>query len=395
MGARRESGPVVDACGCGVRVAVGARGRFRLIFEGWVPHDGAFVAPGPLYAPRVEMRPATGQPQLGAPGGVDRRRGLAVLATAKRQRHRGMAAVVPGRFDQQPPRVGRTSLGDRTLATLLAAGPLTGNETEEAGQQPRMRERREVADLGDQPDRGQRVDATQASQPADRRSPGPVRGLLGDQAVQAITTRQEHLVAGQILPENRLRQRVLKPDRAQPRQVPLRGPGCPGTREDQAPAQQQLPDPMPRAHQIPAQVLAGTNQVAQRLELQGRDLHRPQLPRRVQPGELQRIARVGLGVIARLARNRAGRTDHHLHPGGARRPREPEPGRAGLIDRADRAGQRLQPADRLQRRARDLRLEHLPGPQLHRGRRRPPGMHIQTGEADTFRHVDAPLPSMR
>ena len=39
-------------------------------------------------------------------------------------------------------------------------------------------------------------------------------------------------------------------------------------RGDQASAQQQLSDPMARAHQIPAQVLPGTNEIAQRLKLQ-------------------------------------------------------------------------------------------------------------------------------
>jgi hypothetical protein len=70
-----------------------------------------------------------------------------------------VAAVVPGGLDQQPAGVGGASLGDRALAALVAGGLLAGNEAQEASQQPRARKRGEVADLGDQADRGQGVNA--------------------------------------------------------------------------------------------------------------------------------------------------------------------------------------------------------------------------------------------
>jgi hypothetical protein len=71
----------------------------------------------------------------------------------------------------------------------------------------------------------------------------------------------------------------------------------------------------------------------------GRDRDRPQLPGRVQAGELERVALIGLGVITGLPRNRARRAHGHLDPCGPCRTGQSEPGRPGLIDRADLSGQ--------------------------------------------------------
>jgi hypothetical protein len=60
------------------------------------------------------------------------------------------------------------------------------------------------------------------------------------------------------------------------------------------------------AHQITAEILTGTHQITQRLKLRRRHQHRAQLAGRVQPRELQRITRVGLDRVARLARDRPG-----------------------------------------------------------------------------------------
>ncbi len=172
-----------------------------------------------------------------------------------------------------------------------------------------MRERGEVPDLGDQSDRGERVDAAHAAQPTHDADPPLGLRLLDDQRVETIATRQQHLVAGQVLAEHDLRQPIVKADRAQPCQVSLRCPWVTGAGEDQAAAQQQLADPVAGSHQIAAQILTRPDQVAQRFELERRDQHRPQLPRRVKSGELQRIPGVGLDLVARLTRDRAGRAD--------------------------------------------------------------------------------------
>ncbi|MBW3652706.1 MAG: hypothetical protein KY433_03755 [Actinobacteria bacterium] len=102
---------------------------------------------------------------------------------------------------------------------------------------------------------------------------------------------------------------------------------------------------MPGADQIAAQILTRTHEVAQRLKLSDRNDDWPQLPRRQQPRELQRVTRVGLDTVTGLTRDRARRTHHHLDPRRTRGARQPEPRRPGLIDRADRARQALQPLD--------------------------------------------------
>ena len=45
---RGGGGGRVVGCGLGCGWRPVARGRFRLICEGWLPQDGLFVAPGPL-----------------------------------------------------------------------------------------------------------------------------------------------------------------------------------------------------------------------------------------------------------------------------------------------------------------------------------------------------------
>ena len=157
----------------------------------------------------------------------------------------------------------------------------------------------EVADLGDQPDRGQGVDAAQAAQPPDRRCPRLEFGLLADQRVETVPTREQHLVAGQVLTEHGVGQRLVEADSSQPGEMALR-PRVPRPGENQAAAQRQLADPVSGAHQVTTEVLAGTHEIAQCLKLGLRHYHRPQLPGRVQPRELQRVTHVGLDPVSGL-----------------------------------------------------------------------------------------------
>jgi len=82
-------------------------------------------------------------------------------------------------------------------------------------------ERGDVTDLGDQSDRGQRVDAAHAAQPRDRRRPRALGGLLEQELVEAVTAREQHLVMGEVLTKDQLDELVVKADRAQPPQVAL------------------------------------------------------------------------------------------------------------------------------------------------------------------------------
>ena len=90
----------------------------------------------------------------------------------------GRAAVVPGRFDEEPAGVAGAGLGDRALPSLLAGAVLGGDEPEVVHQLRGVLETGEVADLGAQPDRGERVDAAQAAQLRDRLGPGRERDEL-------------------------------------------------------------------------------------------------------------------------------------------------------------------------------------------------------------------------
>jgi hypothetical protein len=85
---------------------------------------------------------------------------------------------VPCRLDKQPAGVAGAGLGDRSLAAALAAGVLGGDDPEVGGQAVGVLEAIERADLGAQPERGERVDPAQAPQPRDRLGPRRCGGEL-------------------------------------------------------------------------------------------------------------------------------------------------------------------------------------------------------------------------
>ena len=115
--------------------------------------------------------PGAVQSLLGAPGDRDRLGGLAVLAVGERLADAWARAVVPGGLDQQPAGVPGAGLGDRPEPALLPGRVLAWDQPDVAHQLLGAGEPLEVADLGAQPDRGQRVDAAQAPQPADLHAP--------------------------------------------------------------------------------------------------------------------------------------------------------------------------------------------------------------------------------
>jgi len=102
---------------------------------------------------------------------------------------------------------------------------------------------------------------------------------------------------------------------------------------------------MPGAHQVTATVLTGTHQIPGRFlgHAGHRDLH--DLTQVQQPGQMRGITGIGLDPIpGRTLKLR--RRGHQTHdPGSQQEPRQPEPGRAGLIGHRHR---RWQPLDPLQ-----------------------------------------------
>ena len=85
-----------------VRCRVGWRSPRQ---SGELAGDGDRDGGAILAAGGVEVGPAAMESQLGAPGGFDRGGWLFGLAAAQIDRQCGVASVVPGRFDEQPPGV--------------------------------------------------------------------------------------------------------------------------------------------------------------------------------------------------------------------------------------------------------------------------------------------------
>ena len=93
-----------------------------------------------------------------------------------------------------------------------------------------------------------------------------VRGLIDQQAVKAIPTRQQGLVMREMLAQNGVDQRVVETHCAQPLQVRV-SPRVAGAGPNVIATQQQLGDAMPTAHQVAAQILSAADEIAQSLQL--------------------------------------------------------------------------------------------------------------------------------
>ena len=108
--------------------------------------------------------------------------------------------VVPGGLDQQAAGVPVAGLGDVTAVSLIAGGVLARGQAEEAHQLARRCEAAEVADLGEQPERGVGRDAAKTPQPRHRVRPRLARRDLielviedGDLRVEAVEV-AEHVL---------------------------------------------------------------------------------------------------------------------------------------------------------------------------------------------------------
>ncbi len=229
-----------------------------------------------LAALLLECLPALVEPPLGTPADLDHARMLAALTHAELVGDTRRAPIVPGRLNEQAARVLGAGLRDRTLAALLARGVLARDDTEIAGEQPRMLEAGEVADLGGQPGGGEGADPAQAAQPTDRLgSPRAERDLL-ERGLELVTPGEHAVVRVERVGEGKLGGAVVEAQAAQPVAVPLR-PGVARQRVVQLAAEQELRDPRPAAHQVDAQVLARADEVAQLLLRRLGHPHHPQL----------------------------------------------------------------------------------------------------------------------
>ena len=117
----------------------------------------------------------------------------------------------------------------------------------------------------------------------------------------------------QIVGHRQLRGQVGEPQGGEPRSVPAR-PRPPRPLVVDLAAQQELPQPVARAHQISANVLTAAHEVAQLLALERRDRHQRQLAGCQQPREPDRVPLVGLDPIPRPPFRAPRRTHRHLDP---------------------------------------------------------------------------------
>jgi hypothetical protein len=79
--------------------------------------------------------------------------------------------VGPGGFDQKPTGVVIAGLDDVTAVSLIAGGVFGGDDPQPRAEFQRMRQAGEVADLGDQPERGAGRDPAKAGQDLDGLGP--------------------------------------------------------------------------------------------------------------------------------------------------------------------------------------------------------------------------------
>ena len=98
------------------------------------------------------------------------------------------------------------------------------------------------------------------------------------------------------------------------------------------------------------------------------------------------VALVGLDPVTRRARNLARGHDAHIDPALTAGPGQTEPRRPGLIDRADRAGQRREELHDLARRHSQLHTAKLTAGHVEDRGMRLRRMHIKPDERHTPRH---------
>jgi hypothetical protein len=171
------------------------------------------------------------------------------LAALERGALAGRAAVVAGRLDEEPACVAGAGLGDRALPSLLAGAVFGGDEPEVVHQLRGALEAGEVADLGAQSDRGERVDAAQAAQPRDRLGPRRERDELAEQPLDRVAARDQRVDRAQVVEQRRLGGALTELDLR--KQGPVgRSPGARAVLVADVVAEQQLAQPVTRPHQI-------------------------------------------------------------------------------------------------------------------------------------------------
>ena len=155
-------------------------------------------------------------------------------------------AVVPACFDQQPPGVAVPGQGDVPAVLLIAGGGLAGGDPEPGRELPRMREAGEVADLGDQPERGDGRDPAEPGQDLYLARPPFAAGGLSQTRVERRELALDPVQVDQQLLQRLLCERVIQALAREPPAMELRPRGL-ALAEDPPATQQLLEHPVTAA----------------------------------------------------------------------------------------------------------------------------------------------------
>jgi hypothetical protein len=153
-------------------------------------------------------------------------------------------------------------------------------------------------------------------------------------------------------------------------------------------AQQQLRQPVPRRHQIPADILAGPHQVPRGFLLDAGHRDRDDLPPVQQAGQMPGVAHVGLDPVPGRALHPRRRRDPALNPSPDQAPGQTKPRRAGLIRDRYRTRQRPDPPLDITMLRGQPALEQLTGPPVQTTRHDRAPMHIQPDTPTIPAHLD-------
>ncbi len=249
-----------------------------------------------------------------------------------------------------------------------------------------MREASEVADLGDQPKRGECGDPAEAREDTDLAGPLLAMSDPLELAIQRVELALDAVEMDRHLLKRELRERVVQTLASDPRTVDLR-PGLLALAEYPPMPEQLLKDAMAGRGPRATQIVTTAQQIAQPLGLRCRRLNIGQLAGAEEPHELLRVAAVGLDPVASTNGHQRWRDHLASHADTTQQPQQVKPTGPSLVtDRqalwttetidepADRLLGRLDPlhlglaAHRWQRRGNDRELMHIKAdPQTHIG----------------------------
>lgn len=136
------------------------------------------------------------QAVLGAPGDLHDVVRQPFVAAGERGTDAGLAEIVPGGFDEDPPGVAGAGLGDRPVGVCLAGLLAGGHESEPGAQLDGAGEASEVADLEHDHQRRERVDPAERSQPADDPPELVIARDMGESLVKRLAAYGETLAGG-------------------------------------------------------------------------------------------------------------------------------------------------------------------------------------------------------